>query len=548
MLCQWMQQSPKQGFYKFNTFMQISSLPDEVLPLILRHVDPKQRLTVSALLSTRFRDAAIAATDAIQLETKSLAKSKSLAAWLRNHGSAITSLKLSSAQGFQLHELPCTHLKTLELQDTTMSLSLGGPLSSCSDLHSLTIKNCTIPAMKLSAMPMEGADQFAGLAQLVSLEHLSITPNTCHLSPPDVSLQGSVLSGLFQLTSLMLFYPAAVSGFSNLCALTALQELEVCLSVNTTSAELENIHQLQNLTWLYLDCHTAPDLSITPEDTPGISQLPKLKGIGLHNCEDFDPLLLQPLTQLEELQLRYAILSGGSAGAAALLAVLPELSCLTLLDLSSSLTPGPVNPAAYTVLSALPNLAAILLDECTLPAGMWHYLSEAGCVMPRLRTVSLTKVQAITIHHFPWDDSDDEDAPYYELCSLAACCPNLRQLGLIQMLGGQLDLQALFELPLLEKLYVTPAHNHDMQSIAQLSWLRCLQLDPSRAGMTDQGLLHLTALTALTRLELPDVFEDRPALLSTELTASLTQALKQDEDDGTTFICSNNAEVSMLAE
>lgn len=220
------QQPTQQNLKLIGNIMQVLRLPDEVLTRILQHVDPKQRLAASALLSTRFRDAAIAATDTIQLETKSLAKCESLAAWLRNHGLDITSLKLSSAQGFQLHELPCTHLKTLALQDTTMSLSAGGPLSSCSDVQLLTLENCTIPTTP--AMPMEGSNPFAGLAKLVSLRHLSLTPNVRDLYSHTVSLQGSMLSGLCQLTSLALLYPAAVSGFSNLCALTALQEVEVC--------------------------------------------------------------------------------------------------------------------------------------------------------------------------------------------------------------------------------------------------------------------------------------------------------------------------------
>jgi len=417
--------------------MQISSLPDEVLPLILQHVDPKQRLTVSAFLSTRFRDAAIAATDTIQLETKILAKTESLAAWLRNYGPGITSLKLSPAQGFQLHELPCVHLKTLELQDTTMSLSAGGPLSSCSDLHSLTFKNCTIPATEQSAIPTEGSNQFAGLAKLVSLRRLSLTPNGCQVDPDIVSLQGSVLSGLWQLTSLVLTRPAVVSGFSNLCALTALQELEVCLSVSTTSAELEKIHQLQNLTKLFLHCRSAADLNITPQDTPGIGQLTQLKGLRLHNCVHCDPLLIKPLTQLEELELQHVALSGGSAGASALLAVLPHLSSLIFLDLSSSLRPGPGNLTEYTALSALPKLAGIWLDHCILPAGMWQYLREAGCVMQRLATLSLTRMQQMPDAEGDLDFADS----WTELPCLAACCPNLQRLGLIGALGGALALR-----------------------------------------------------------------------------------------------------------
>jgi len=520
--------------------MQVLKLPDEVLPLILRHVDPKQRLTVSALLSTRFRDAAIAATDTIQLETKSLAKTESLAAWLRNHGSAITSLKLSSAQGFQLHELPCVHLKTLELQDVNISLSVPGPLDSCSDLHSLNFKNCTTPAMTPSAM--EGADHYGGLAKLVSLRRLSFKwhkPGYQQLK----TLPCSVLSGLCQLTSLVLISPSAVSGFSNLCALTALQELEVCLSVNTTSAELAEVHRLQDLTRLILHCRRAAGLNITQHDTPGISQLPQLKRLCITHCVKCDPLLLQPLTQLEDLQMKCVTLSGGSAGASALLAVLPHLSSLTLLDLCSSLRPGPVNPTEYTALSALPNLATIWLPGCTLPAGMWECLQEAGCVMARVTYVSLTGAKVVTDEP---EGGMDPANPWLELPALTACCPHVERLELPRALGGALALSALTRLRCLSELYIAPACDDDLAAVAQLRKLRFLRLDRLGVDVTDKGLLHLTALTSLSRLELRGVPQGWVGQLSIELTDGLNQALQQGE--GKQWICSHNAEVSILAE
>lgn len=286
-------------------------------------------------------------------------------------------------------------------------------------------------------------------------------------------------------------------------------------------------------------------------------QLTQLKGLRLHNCENFGPLLIKPLTQLQDLQLQYATLPGatwksGSAGASALLTVLRDLSSLTLLDLSGVLTPGPVDPAAYTVLSALPNLAAIWRDECILPIGMWQYLREAGCVMPRLKTISLTRTR-----HLPdeYEDNSEVDEnydnilgpdPYEELPGLAACCPNVQRLGLAKALEGKLDLQALFELPLLTELYFVPGDSCDMQNIAKLPRLQFLCLYDLAAQITDLGLLHLTALTALTRLELPDILAGWAMHLSSELTARLTQAIK--EVAGRPCIQSTNAKVSITAE
>jgi len=87
-----------------------------------------------------------------------------------------------------------------------------------------------------------------------------------------------------------------------------------------------------------------------------------------------------------------------------------------------------------------------------------------------------------------------------------------------------------------------------MEEIAKLQGLKYLHLNDLGADITDLGMLHLTALTALKGLDLMGVQEGMAAQLSSELTASLTQAPQLDAAPGRPFLLSKNAKVSILAE
>jgi len=159
---------------------------------LLRYVPAKQRHGTCALVQTSWQQAALAATESVDLEIDKQDKLDSLQSWLLQHGQDLTALSLScSIQGAEpllqlLQPLPCPKLLCVELlginsmqellfQDITEGASymtgcVSAPYEAAQyPLHGLT--KLSIHSMAVSFTP-EATPQ---LMQLTNLEDLEVS-------------------------------------------------------------------------------------------------------------------------------------------------------------------------------------------------------------------------------------------------------------------------------------------------------------------------------------------------------------------------------------
>lgn len=159
----------------------LSSLPDEVLKLVMQHVPLRHRLTACCLVNRRLHAAAVAATDRLDVLCDNVEQlydpteqirmkpydSVSLLQW----GQHVTSLCLRMFPE-PLQEAPCQNLRQLKLKGGSIQLAAAdgqpGVIHGCSKLARLKLA-CAITDARQGAV-------IKSLSNLVHLQHLVVEP------------------------------------------------------------------------------------------------------------------------------------------------------------------------------------------------------------------------------------------------------------------------------------------------------------------------------------------------------------------------------------
>lgn len=379
------------------------------------------------------------------------------------------------------------------------------------------------------------ADGLRGLSCMQRLRHVEL-----HVPGGSVRRPASLAAWLEhlpaqQLTQLVLeplagraagkVLDLGVASIGQLSRFICLQHLEVSCGTDMTSSVLAPLTALTHLSL------SEVDLAVQPSAAAAAAAGAHLLGLQ-------PQLQLQPQQQPQQQQLQ-------PQGSVAMLAVLPCLQELRVLQLSPGLLPVPHAPVEqYSSLTASPHLTLLNLYNCQLPAGVARAMFPAGSSLPALKSLRLPQPAARNSSSsssllssstdgfggFPFmsrgaaaalraarDSSSSAGCSSTDrsgglpfgpgsLDRLAGCCPNLAQLWLTAAVSADADLAPLRQLTALTELQLGGAVVDDGVSKQVLSGLSQLQrLDLVQCPrFTDAGLAYLTALTELTSLQIRD--------------------------------------------
>lgn len=286
---------------------------------------------------------------------------------------------------------------------------------------------------------------------------------------------------------------------------------------------------LQALPGSLMRLHVNDNRRTTTEDgqpsmPPQLQQLTPLQELHLQFCA-LQPVLLASVTQLLRLRLQCcSLLPDGhvdadahlpSAGAAALLAVLPrltklqrlqlEIPCLHFIDISDLQA-----FSALTSSSSLQKLAMPVDGGQAFPPGAAEHIFPAGRQLPCLQHLDLSSLDNEEEQEFCLNGED--------LARIVACCPSLQHLNITNALEPGADVSMLLQLPAsCTSLDIGGAAFTDAAApvLAQLTQLRELAWTDS-PGVSDQGIKQLTALRRLDTLLLMECSGLRETLLPRE--------------------------------
>jgi hypothetical protein len=407
------------------TAFQLLQLPDACLLAVLQRLaantpglydgtwsdDTNHRSLFSAARAhSRLHAAAAAALSALQALVRNQQQADgALAYYLARHGQHVTSISFSVRWHFGaatiIRQLPsqCGQLRSLRFSGP-MRLQLGasashqGVLSACgAQLARLEVDRCRL-------LENGAAATATALTALKGLQHLQLRLSGATTSyQAGDGLHGEVWSALSRLTHLSLGSAlsaddsAALEGIS---ALTRLQELKLSQCSRRT---------------------------VRPAVVSGLQRLTMLELIG----GLLEPAALACVTQLRHLELvSTAVVPGGEAGVAALLAQLATMQQLTTICLNwVSLWQSPGNPppsaaAEYSALAASSSLRQLDIWGANVPKGAWRHVF-AG---PR------TALEQLKLGSEP----EDEDCKMSsaDIATLVDCCPRLQELSLPALEAG----------------------------------------------------------------------------------------------------------------
>lgn len=259
---------------------------------------------------------------------------------------------------------------------------------------------------------------------------------------------------------------------------------------------------MAKLQHMRLICHPLP---INPGTAAGLGQLTALLSLHLvgnavvQPCV-LDPEVLQPLTQLTNLQLDAVRLAPRDA--AALLQLLSDLQELLTLELTSINCDWPSLTADYSALLASTNLQEMKMENCLMPAMAWSKVflpqpsapwgAEPTTIRPQLQRLYVNWTQSGW--HMNEGRQPEGVMRSEEVCHIAKCCPQLEFLSMYLQVGAELrKLSRLTRLTALEVVGGRP------ESIQMLAALKVITLAASSCLASDQLSLFKTA-TALTKM------------------------------------------------
>jgi hypothetical protein len=483
------------------------ALPQDVLVLVLRHVDQAERFSSCALVSTAWAKAAVIASDAVSICTRDL---EPFIPWLQHHGSHVTRFDCAydgahSDRGV-LSTLPCSNLLELTLEDWHILL---GPMEGNSGiLHAVTGLTKLHLDLKNQENLVGDLLSLTALHALPALQHFNLSVRECldHCGP-DVSdeLPSSVLSGLRSLVRLELSGEVGLESLQPLSCLTKLQHLN--LNVNGVVGDNKEAVQLGQQPFKQLQALTHLSINILECKLVSTSTSPAFSGCtglrDLYLCSAMlDASAFRGLTGLHVLELWVADVVEHAAvgGVAALLrhiASMQQLQCLMLGKGSPADTVAlrDADAAACGVITGSANLKSFDLTGVWLPRAAWAYIFPPGRRLLQLQKFELCFGGSVGVDIAGFDYSAFEQ--------LVDCCPAIQRLSFQIILLFRLDvcLAPLLQLQQLAHLECPFVADHfaSVGVLASLSSLTTLRLRAS-GHLSDVGLLQLTALTGLQEL------------------------------------------------
>ena len=487
--------------------MYLTSLPDEVLKLVMQHAPLKDRLTSCCLVNKKLHAAAVAATDQLAVfladnwpvpwEDKEIRPSSvhdwktvsddilrlssplhthSMLPWLSLYGQHVTSLDMLGIPpwGREWQQLPCPNLLQLCVDECNVQLGPAedgtpGVIPGCTKLTRLDL-SCTI-------IDFPAGGVVDSLSSLVHLQHLIVSPQMypygANVSPYAIGgVCTATLPRLQQLTHI------TISGFSadNLLQLGALTNLKV------------------------LEFEVYGDVIVSPSSLPGLVFPASLIGLGIASPVEAGVLSVVP-TGLQSLLLDLVV-QGPAEGPGSLLCGLGRLQHLTRLVLRSPAglewpVPGPV----YSALATSSNLQDLSLCNTRPPAGVWKYVFPAARMLPHLICLSIADARDAADGSSPpsaWDAAD--------VACVVSCCPNLRMISSVNLQHGRhvSALQQLTALTHLGLIYGSSSLDDikgSLEGLAAVTQLKRLQVSVRNEQLPMAALLPLTSLTALTHFK-----------------------------------------------
>ena len=489
------------------------ALPQDVLVLVLRHVDQAERLSTCALVSTAWAKAAVMASDSLKVYTNEL---DPFMPWLQHHGSHITCFTCECVgprddRGV-LGTLPCSNLLSLTLVDSRLSL---GPMLGWPGILQV--------ATGLTSLDLNMGDQEDFVGGLLSLTALHALPALQRFDlsvredlgldayqPSDADeLPCCVISGLTTLTMVYLRGVLALESLQPFSLLTKLQHLDLDLQLGVSDTDdavqsgQQPFQQLHALTFLSIGLMECKLVST--------SSSPAFAGCtGLQSLYLFSPMVdasaFQGLTGLRLLNVwvHSAIENSAVGGLAALLSHIASMQQLQRLVLSKG------SPAAAVALedadaelcravTASSHLTYLDLSGIRLPQAAWAHLFPPG-----RRLLQLCEFEVYFAGpHTVWQDYGTELLDCSALEQLVDCCPAITALTLSNMSLFKQDVSLVPLLRLRHLAQLSCPYVADGAAsvgvLARLSSLTSLHLR-ALPGLTDSGLLQLTALTGLQAL------------------------------------------------
>ena len=488
-------------------------LPQNVLVLVLQHVEQSQRLTSCALVSTAWAEAAAMATSDICSRTRD---SERFMPWLQHHGSHVT--------GFQcdMSRHPTTRIDWDDSDDSDDDIPLCNrrPLVGktvwatlpCSNLIKLTLSGCAIQLSTLLqvatgltslTLNMDKHQDFSGGLQSLTALHalpalqyfnLTVRPHQSlgsHTTTNPVTTMCCVISGLTNLTSLQLNGVLALESLQPFNLLTNLHHLEMKLEVeDPADAGQQPFRQLQALT--HLSMRLRGGKLVSTSSSPAFAGCSGLQELRLHSTR-VDASAFYGLTGLTKLHLWVAdVVEDGAVGVAALLGHISSMQQLQVLALDKRFLAAAVavrdsDAAACGGITASAKLKCLRVCGLSLPRASWVHLFPPGRRLLQLHQFELC---------FGGTCAFDCSA----LEQLVDCCPAIEYLSsvIMKLFAQDVSLAPLLRLQQLARLEC-PRVVDDAGSVGVLARLSsltslCLSAWP---GLSDVGLLQLTALTGL---------------------------------------------------
>jgi hypothetical protein len=447
----------------------LSSLPDEVLKLVLQHVPVRERLTSCCLVNRRLHAAASAITTLYPSWGVFLGaeeRAKGLMKWLPLYGQHLTRLQLHKFP-LIIKQLPCPNLLELDLNHCDVQLSPArgktGVIQCCPKLTQLELG-----VLNITDSP-EGT-VLDSLSSLVHLQDLAVYP----------AVDPYAIGG-----------PYAIRDLSK----ATLPSLEHLTSLYVNYLSVENLYQLSALTGLQ-KLYLAVDIPVGPLSCPGLVFPASLTAIYLRSTVEGGLLSLLP-AGLQFLHILECGVEGPAEGPGSFLSSISRVQHLMRLQLHMDGFAWPPAAPAYSALTPSSTLVELELCDPGLPAGIWQHMFPPTRQLPHLTSLIVGSMWFAQDPLSAWGAAD--------ISSLVSCCPNLRE-GLHMLVQPGLHVSELHKLTALARLDLMYSSDpisgleESLRGLAAITQLTVLEVWLNSPDLTGASFMPLTSLTALTKL------------------------------------------------
>lgn len=446
-------------------------LRQSVLQHILRRVPLRHRLCNCALVSRSWAEAASEATQTLSIQLQlsshayhylqywSVPVAVRCLPWLLKHSSQLTSLKVQGFhRGYQPLQttLELRSLVQLSLQGVNLQLSHGDQRGlfwhDCTGLTSLILHEVQVS---------EGLGVLAEITRLTSLKSLTLT-RVLPMDNDGECIPGSMPGSMLQLPEL--------------------NQLQITANAQMSDDSLRLLSTLTKLQHLVVEDYSGMLTAAGFTGLAALAECPRLLHlqVAIRCVQHADllgtlPPLMHELTHLSlQQRCHMAMRSWEGVGA-------PAMDYFDVLTADSS------------------SLQYLALDTFVLDHEAWHSMFPADRLLDKLTHLDARLCCSTAEHpHCVLDEND--------LLSMAACCPNLCHLNLLDRCDPDIHLgQVLQQLSDLTALHFTATDGdaaaalvvHSLPSLKEL----CLKVPDE---MSDAGWRHLASLRHLAHLWVND--------------------------------------------